>query len=86
MYSMIPKNAKYPYAGAALVNYILSKQGFEGAWGSNLGYYSTNPNIAIAEGDKELAWWKERTVIEDPIYVSENFLDVSEYILQFEVK
>ena len=36
MYTLIPRNAKYPYAAAALVNYILSKEGFEGAWGFKL--------------------------------------------------
>lgn len=84
MYTMIPRNAKYPYASAALINYILSEDGFTGAWGTNLGYYSANPTIPIAEGDKELTWWKENTVIEDPIFVSDNFLEVSEFILQFE--
>lgn len=86
MYTMIPRNAKYPYAAAALINYLLSNTGFTGAWGTNLGYYSTNPNIPIAEGDKELSWWKQNTVIEDPVYVSQSFLDVSEFILQFEIK
>lgn len=84
MYTMIPRNAKYPYTSAALINYILSEEGFTGAWGTNLGYYSSNPTIPIAEGDKDLAWWKANTVIEDPIFVADNFLEVSEFILQFE--
>lgn len=84
MYSLIAKNAKYPYAAAALVNFIISKEGYAGAWGANLGYYSTNPDNAIAEGDKELSWWKEHTVIEDAKYVSEAYLDVSEFILKYE--
>lgn len=84
MYSMVARNAKYPYAACALINYILSTEGFEGAWGTNLGYYSTNPNAPIAEGDKALSWWKQNCVIEDPSYVASVYLDVSQFISQFE--
>lgn len=84
MYTMIPRNAKYPYAAAAFINYMLSSEGFSGAWGSDLGYYSTNPNLPIATGDKAIAWWKDNCVIEDPVFVAANYIAASKFILQFE--
>ncbi|MCI2111147.1 MAG: hypothetical protein LKK13_02270 [Bacilli bacterium] len=84
MYTLIPKNAKYPYAACALINYILSTEGFGAAWGGYVGYYSTNPDNAIASGDKALNWWKGNCVIEDPEYVSNVYLDVYDYVTSFE--
>ena len=84
MYSMVAANAKYPYAACALVSYITSKAGFENAWGAKAGYYSTNKTTTIASNDKEIAWWKERLVIEDPEVVASNYEDVSMFVKQYE--
>lgn len=84
MYSMVAANAKYPYAACALVNYITSKAGFENAWGAKAGYYSTNKTTKIASNDKELSWWKQRLVIEDPEYVSANYRDVQMLVAKYE--
>lgn len=84
MYAMVARNAKYPYAACALINYILSTEGYSAAWGANLGYYSTNPDNAIADGDKELSWWKEKCVIEDPEYVASAYLDVYDFVVSYE--
>jgi len=84
MYSMVAANAKYPYAACALVSYITSKAGFENAWGAKAGYYSTNNTTTIASNDKEIAWWKERLVIEDPEVVANNYEDVSMFVKQYE--
>lgn len=84
MYTLIPENAKYPYAAAALINYILSADGFTNAWGTKKGYYSTNPETPIAEGDKALSWWKENTVIEDPEYVATAYGDVYDFVTSYE--
>lgn len=86
MYSMVATNAKYPYAACALVNYITSKAGFENAWGTLAGYYSTNSTTAIASNDKEIAWWKDRLVIEDPAYVSSVYRDFTMFVAQYEAK
>ena len=86
MYSMVAANAKYPYAACALVSYITSKAGFENAWGSKAGYYSTNHTTTIASNDKELAWWKDRLVVEDPTIVAQNYGDVSKFVKQYEGK
>lgn len=86
MYAMVASNAKYPYTACAFINYLLSKEGFEKAWGAKDGYYSTNPDAAIASTDKALSWWKQRLVIENPEYVSKNYTDVFRFIQQFEGK
>lgn len=86
MYSMVATNAKYPYAACALVNYITSKAGFENAWGTLAGYYSTNSSTAIASNDKEIAWWKDRLVIEDPSYVASVYRDFTMFEAQYESK
>lgn len=86
MYSMVAANAKYPYAACALVSYITSKAGFENAWGAKAGYYSTNKTTKIASNDKEIAWWKERLVVEDPEVVAANYEDVSMFVKQYEGK
>ena len=86
MYSMVAANAKNPYAACALVSYITSKAGFENAWGAKAGYYSTNNTTKIASNDKEIAWWKERLVVEDPEVVAANYEDVSMFVKQYEGK
>lgn len=86
MYSMVAANAKYPYAACALVSYITSKAGFENAWDAKAGYYSTNKTTKIASNDKEIAWWKERLVVEDPEVVAANYEDVSMFVKQYEGK
>lgn len=86
MYSMVAANAKYPYAACALVSYITSKAGFENAWDAKAGYYSTNNTTKIASNDKEIAWWKERLVVEDPEVVAANYEDVSMFVKQYEGK
>ncbi len=84
MYAMVAKNAKYPYTACAFINYLLSVEGFGQAWGAKDGYYSTNPNAAIASTDKPLSWWKQRLVIEDPAYVAKNLRDVFTFVQQYE--
>mgnify|MGYP002575053422 CR=1 FL=1 len=86
MYALIADNARYPYAACAFTNYLLSAEGFNAAWGAKDGYYSVNKKAGIAETDKELSWWKERLVIEDPKYVSSKYSDVFQFIQQYEGK
>jgi iron(III) transport system substrate-binding protein len=81
MYSLISKTAKYPLTAAAFINFLTSEEGYASAWGGAVGYYSANPNAAIASGDRNLAFWKSHLVIEDPVYVTENYFKVSKFIL-----
>ena len=86
MYALVADNARYPYAACALVNYVVSKAGFEAAWGALDGYYSANQTAAIASTDKPLDWWKQRLVIEDPEYVAAHYRDVFQFVQQYEGK
>jgi iron(III) transport system substrate-binding protein len=84
MYAQVAETAQYPYAACAIINYILSSEGFGAAWGAKDGYYSANSTAAIAETDRELSWWKTRLVIEDPAYVAQNYRDVFQFVQQYE--
>lgn len=86
MYAMVADNARYPYAACAIINYLLSAEGFGAAWGAKDGYYSANTTAAIASSDRALSWWKERLVIEDPAYVASNLRDVYQFVQQYEGK
>ena len=84
MYAQVAETAKYPYAACAIINYVLSAEGFGAAWGAKDGYYSANSEAKIASTDKELSWWKDCLVIEDPAYVSANYRDVFQFVQQYE--
>ena len=86
MYAQVTQTAKYPYAACAIINYLLTAEGFGNAWGAKAGYYSTNKTAKIASDDKELSWWKDRLVIEDPSYVAQNYRDVFQFVQQYEGK
>ena len=86
MYAMVADNARYPYAACAIINYLLSAEGFGAAWGAKDGYYSANTTAAIASSDRALSWWKERLVIENPAYVASNYRDVFQFVQQYEGK
>ena len=75
MYIMLTSNAKYPYAACLYVNYLLGTEGYHKVFGEEMGAYSSNTSIpltanAIADGDKELSYWQQRSVIEDAQYVA----------------
>ena len=70
MYTMVPATAKYPYAAALFIRYLLTEEGFAAGWGGQYGYYSANPLVPIQEGDKPLSYWKLHALIEDGSYLS----------------
>jgi ABC-type Fe3+ transport system substrate-binding protein len=86
MYSLISSNSKYPYAACALINYLSSAEGYQKAWGGLAGYYSVNPNVSTANGDRNLAFWKSNCVIEDPNYVSAAYSTVFPFITSSELR
>jgi len=85
-YATIAHNTDCPYASALFINYLLSEQGFAGkkSWNSYPGYYSTNNTIKKGNvyGDRDLKFWKDKLVIENPDYIKDNYEQVSEFILQ----
>ena len=85
MYVMLTSNAKYPYAACLYVNYLLGTEGYQKVFGEEMGAYSSNTSIpltanAIADGDKELSYWQQRSVIEDAQYVASVY---AKYYTQF---
>ena len=79
-WALIPKTAKLPYTSCLFINYLLSNEGFNVAWGGIEGYYSSNQLNPSAEGDKPLAEWKKQCVVEDVDYLDTAYSDVSKFV------
>ncbi len=80
MWIMIPKTTKLPYTACLFLEYFSSVEGFEKGWGGNLGYYSVNPDVTPAEGDKPLTEWKQNSIVEDIEYIDSAYRNASTYI------
>ena len=61
------------------VDFLISSEGFK-PWGKSIGAYSSNNTVGVNEGDKNLSYWKERLVMEDPDYINSAYADVFEFI------
>ena len=79
MYLQVPRTAKYPYTAALFIDYILTLEGFEAAWGGNYGYYCGNANVPSADGKSIHEW--SNMLIEDPAYIYDNFDDVRAFVV-----
>lgn len=86
MYAQICYNAKYPYTAALMVNYMLSTDCFDEAWGGKPGYYSANVNAGYAAeaNDQPLSYWKDCCVNEDPVQIAQNYTSVFKFISSLE--
>ena len=86
MYAQVCYNAKYPYTAALLIDYMLSTDCFNQAWGGKPGYYSANVNAGYAAeaNDQPLSYWKECCVIEDPVAIAKNYTSVYKFISALE--
>lgn len=86
MYAQVCYNAKYPYTSALMVNYMLSTECFDQAWGGKPGYYSANVNAPYAAeaNDQPLSYWKECLVNEDPELITQNYTSVFKFISSLE--
>ncbi len=80
MWIMIPKTTKLPYTACLFLEYFSSVEGFEKGWGGNIGYYSVNPEVTPAEGDKPLTEWKQNSIVEDIDYIDSAYKNASTYI------
>lgn len=79
MWIMIPKTAKLPYTACLFIEYYFTAEGFSKGWNTE-GYYSINPAVPVAEGDKPLADWKSNSLIEDIDYIDSVYKDAGTYI------
>ena len=78
MYCQLATSAPRPYTAMLFVNFLMEQDGFK-AW-SDMGAYSTNPDVAIYEGDQELSFWRKTLVVEDASYIVSNKTVVSDFI------
>ncbi len=79
VYILMTKNAKHSNASKLFIQYLMTEEGFE-PWSDNVGAYSSNHEIDINEGDFPLSFWRERLVVEDGLYVSQNITKVTNFI------
>ncbi len=78
MYLQLIKKTDRPYTSRLFIYFLMTEEGFTSAFqkgASDIGTYSANKSIASLEGDKELAFWKECLVAEDPILLQEAYAD-----------
>ena len=78
MYCQLATNAPRPYTAMLFINFLMEQDGFK-AW-ADWGAYSTNPDVSIQEGDKELSFWRNCLVIEDASYIMNNKTTVSDFV------
>ncbi len=79
IYAQLTKNAKNPASARLLIEFIMTEEGYK-PWSSDVGAYSSNPNIPINDGDHPLEFWEEILILEDPGYLYENRSQVEEFV------
>lgn len=89
MYLQMIKSTDRPYTAKLFIYFLMTEDGFKSAFqtkAADIGTYSSNSEIASLEGDKELSFWKDCLVIEDPTYLpaayAEGILDFITYCTQ----
>jgi iron(III) transport system substrate-binding protein len=82
IYMLVSSNARHPNAAKLFIEYLLTEEGFK-PWSSDMGTYSSNPNIAINEGDYPMTTWVDILVEEDPAYCFENRAEVEEFLNEY---
>lgn len=76
MYLQMVTSTDRPYTAKLFIYFLMTEDGFKSAFqtkAADIGTYSTNTTIAPLEGDKDLAFWKECLVREDPVYLPEAY-------------
>lgn len=82
IYALMSNNAANPAAAKLFIEFLLTPEGFA-PWSSNLGTYSSNPNIPLQPKDHPMTTWVEILVEEDPAYCFENRADVEEFLNEY---
>lgn len=81
LYAMITKNTDRPYTAMLFVEHLMTSDGFA-PWAKDIGAYSGNTSIKVNEGDRELKFWKDCLVNEDPTYILKA-TDVPDFISKY---
>ena len=79
LYCQVTSKAPRPYTAMLFINFLMEQEGFK-AWGKDIGAYSSNPDLTVNEGDKELAFWRNTLVIEDAYYIRDTKASASDFI------
>jgi len=82
IYALMSSNAKNPNAAKLFIEYLLTEEGFK-PWSSNLGTYSSNPNIPLQPNDYPMTTWAKILVAEDPTYCFEHRAEVEEFLNEY---
>jgi len=79
IYCQLAAKGPRPYTAMLFVEYLMTQEGFQ-PWGKSIGAYSSNPALTVNTGDKQLSFWLEKLVIEDPEYIADNKADVTDFV------
>ena len=79
IYMLMSSNAQNPNAAKLFIEFLLTAEGFA-PWSSDMGTYSSNPEIEIQPNDYPMTTWVDILVEEDPAYCFENRADVEEFL------
>lgn len=76
MYLQMINGTDRPYTAQLFIYFMMTEKGFKSAFQTkeaDIGTYSTNSTITSLEGDKELAFWKDCLVSEEPQYLQDAY-------------
>lgn len=76
MYLQMVTTTDRPYTAKLFIYFLMTEDGFKSAFqtkAADIGTYSTNTEIAPLEGDRDLTFWKQCLVIENPDYLPEAY-------------
>lgn len=79
MYAQIATNAPRPYTAMLFTNYLMTAEGFT-PWGGSIGGYSSNIDIPVKEGDKDVAFYKQCLVFENGEYINSVKVKAGDFI------
>lgn len=76
MYLQMVASTDRPYTSQLFIYFLMTEEGFKSAFQkseADIGTYSSNSTISPLEGDRELSFFKDCTVVEDPEYLQEAY-------------
>ncbi len=82
LYALMVNGAKHPAAAKLFIEFLLTEEGFS-PWSSNMGTYSSNPNVSLVEGDYPVSFWENILINEDPVWCFENRAQVEEFLNEY---
>jgi iron(III) transport system substrate-binding protein len=82
IYALMSSSAQHPNAAKLFIEYLLTEEGFT-PWSSDMGTYSSNPNVPLQPGDYPMSTWVDILVEEDPAYCFEQRAEVEEFLNEY---